>query len=174
MARLIIYCWGRGHPPTTRLGIWVNQSCAARSRAHNRMVIIRGVITCESAGNNNMLARGCVSRFNFFGLLHWWSAGWMGGLGGIELLILVFTGLTIHSFFMAKCKLEKTFLPGENTAEPKTKQRASEIYQLFPTRFLVPKSFMMFPHVFVPQPKNMKWFGQSTLSPKKLPNGRTY
>ena len=75
-------------------------------------------------------------------------------MGGIELLILVFTGLTIHSFFMAKCKLEKTFLPGENTAEPKTKQRASEIYQLFPTRFLVPKSFMMFPHVFVPHPKN--------------------
>ena len=81
LARLIIYCWGRGHPPTTRLGIWVNQSCAARSRAHNRMVIIRGVITCESAGNNNMLARGCVRRFDFFGLLHWWSAGWMGGLG---------------------------------------------------------------------------------------------
>ena len=79
LARLIIYCWGRGHPPTTSLGIWVNQSCAARSRAHNRMVIIRGVITCESAGNNNMLARGCVTRFNFFDLLHWWSAGWMGG-----------------------------------------------------------------------------------------------
>ena len=68
LARLIIYCWGRGHPPTTSLGIWVNQSCAARSRAHNRMVIIRGVITCESAGNNNMLARGCVTRFNFFDL----------------------------------------------------------------------------------------------------------
>ena len=79
---------------------------------------------------------------------------WKEAVGGIELLILVFTGLTIHSFFMAKCKLEKTFLPGENTAEPKTKQRASEIYQLFPTRFLVPKSFMMFPHVFVPHPKN--------------------
>ena len=60
------------------------------------------------------------------------GGAWKEAVGGIELLILVFTGLTIHSFLMGKCKMEKTLLSGQNTAETQNQQRTSKIYQLFP------------------------------------------
>ena len=83
-------------------------------------------------------------------------------MGGIELLILVFTGTTIHSFFMGKCKMEKTLLSGQNTAETQNQQRTSKIYQLFPG-FLVGKTFMMFPHLFVPVHKYPSfWLNQAS------------
>ena len=89
-------------------------------------------------------------------------------MGGIELLILVFTGATIHSFFTGKCKMEKTLLSAQNTAETQNQQRTSKIYQLFPG-FLVGKTFMMFPHLFAPVPENPSfWLNQASSFSKDL------
>ena len=96
------------------------------------------------------------------------GGAWKEAVGGIELLILVFTGATIHSFFTGKCKMEKTLLSGQNTAETQTQQRTSKIYQLFPG-FLVGKTFMMFPHLFAPVPKNPSfWLNQASSSYKRF------
>ena len=92
-----------------------------------------------------------------------------GGCGGYRVANLgIYWQLTIHSFFMGKCKMEKTLLSGQNTAETQNQQRTSKIYQLFPG-FLVAKTFMMFPHVFAPDPKNPSfWLNQAPRFKQKL------
>ena len=63
MMQPAIYCWLRAPPPMASPGIWVNQSWPPIPGPHNRMVIIRGVITCEpQPGITILWKRGCVLK----------------------------------------------------------------------------------------------------------------